>query len=125
MIVTGCIHTAVMLVMLVLHWSAIAVEPLFGVTSNSTTGGFVWFAMIGLLVIMVGIAMHCYIRATGKPVPRSLGVVLALVSLVILLTMPVSGVWLFVLQLPVIFFRPGYKKALARSNASVQPTPAK
>jgi hypothetical protein len=111
MVATGIIHMVAVVATLILRWPVLTSGGIFNVGLGNTAAGFVWFAVVGLLIIMGGLAMHAYIKQTGRPVPRSVGVVLAVITAFLLVTEPVSGVWLFVPQVFILLLAPGYKKA--------------
>jgi hypothetical protein len=98
--------------MFALHFGGYLAVGLFGAGAvGATNSEGVWFVTTGVALILWGLAMHAYVRDTGRPVPRVNGVLLAVLCVFLLVLVPVSGVWLLILQVPVLLGRPGWKRA--------------
>jgi hypothetical protein len=113
MIVIGAIHMVVSLVELVLHWGGFVAAGIFNAgPAQLANAMLIWLISTGMVIIMAGVVTDRFIKATGKPVPRSAGIVLAVLTAFLLVTEPVSGVWLLLFEVIVLLVQPGYKKAL-------------
>lgn len=98
-VITGLIHILYALIDQGSIWAAIfrdgAVDAIDGDASRSFA---FWFFVSGIILILWGITMHCYIKQTQKPVPSLLGYALLLFAAAGCIFEPVSGFWLFLPQ---------------------------
>lgn len=96
---TGSIHTLYALIVQGKIWIAVFRDGAVGaIGANAERSYALWFLVCGILVVLWGATLHCYIRQTRRPAPASLGWALLSVSVAGCVFEPLSGFWLFLPQ---------------------------
>lgn len=109
LVATGILHTIVAVLLRKETYQAMIQDGLVNSINGDFVRGFaLWFMVCGILIIMLGLTLHYYIRREQKPAPLFLGYSILLFSIIGGLIEPVSGFWLFVPQALIIII--GNKK---------------
>ena len=91
---TGSIHTLYALIVQGKIWIAVFRDGAVGaIGTNAERSYALWFLVCGILVVLWGATLHCYIRQTRRPAPALLSV-----SVAGCVFEPLSGFWLFLPQ---------------------------
>lgn len=76
--------------------------PLNTVGTDPRKEFYLWFLLIGVLLILWGSTLQYYIHKEQRPAPRFLGYALMALSVLGCIVLPVSGFWLFIPQAAII-----------------------
>jgi len=66
---------------------------LFNTIGNDYSRGLVWYGgwLVASLMILLGLFMRSWVRATGQPLPRYIGITMMAVGIAVIFLQPVSG----------------------------------
>lgn len=91
--ITAIIHTIYALVYFKEDWTLLFQNGFINAITNVHLALAVWFFLFGLLLFMLGQLIN-QIEKQAKPVSMALSYNLALMTILGVLVMPVSGIWL-------------------------------
>jgi len=96
MIAIGVLHTTIFLAAGHSEVAAMVRDGLVSTVGTDRSRMAVWYggALLGVCMVLIGVAVQSLIRQTGRPAPVGLGWALAAVGAVGALLDPVSGAWL-------------------------------
>jgi len=106
LVATGILHSVVGIAMGKEYLWGIIKAGLINTAKDDdfATGVAFWFLICGIFIIILGQALHYYIKKERQPAPNLLGYWLLGLGITGCIIMPASGFWLFIPQALIILF---------------------
>ena len=103
LVITGVIHTVYALLLGKEDFTDMIKDGLINSTDDSYSRAFaLWFLVCGIILILWGLTLQCYIKKEQKPAPLFLGYCISAFAVAGCIIEPISGFWLFLPQALII-----------------------